>query len=663
MLTDQSRDQLLSWLDQRGVEEPKLEYEQDVQDQILIKEEKERVSAALPDSLAHFFEEKFMRFLSDDEVKEMQSALAVQYPDQSDQIRALMRLYGADGGRWDTFSLEEEAAQRLLMLYSSSEVQSALLCGGLEENLLAGAVRYYGRDSSPSAEDALPVVLREKLLEYSLFNFDKSDRDRALGIFLGKDVSLPVDLNERTGADHVLKVDEEGQILHIPREIGGVPVTDLCTFYGGIRRLCYGKDTLEFTVNQLPCEIKEVVIPSSVTNIWASFFDGFGDLESISVHSDNSNFSSSDGILLDKTESLLVRVPPARKTPFHLPESVIGIGEYAFEDCNAITQYSLPNHIKKIARCAFLDCENLQQIRIPDSVVNIQSDAFNGCRSLNHVELSRGIRKIEYDTFRFCSSLNSIEVPEGVTNFEWNASEGCGLKSVTLPSTLLSLDSSFYGCANLQEILVRPENPNYCSRDGVLLSRDGTKLIQYPTGRKGEAVFPAGVSSIEDDAFAGCRGLTEVIIPDGVTNIGRWAFQMCSELERVVIPFSVTSIGPSVFSDCPSLTEIELPPGVDIEDELFCYNSNLVHVALSDGLLRIGEAAFAECVSLPEITIPQTVESIDDLAFASCASLTAVYFQGDVPTFGKTCSETRTSSRCIACRKLKAGRSRLTGGL
>ncbi|NLX24781.1 MAG: leucine-rich repeat domain-containing protein [Lentisphaerae bacterium] len=635
VLDDDSRDLLLSWLDQRGVKGPKQEYEQDVQDQIRMKEERERISEALPASLVRFFEEESRRPLPADKVNEMRVALAEQYSDQTDQIRALLGLYGAVGGHWGVSYFEEEAAQRLLLLYSLAEVQSALLCGDLEENQLAGAVRYYGRDSSPSAVDALPLVLREQLLAYSLYNFSGPDRDRALGMFLGRGVSLPVNFNKRTGADHILTIDEEHQSLFIPEEIEGIPVTELSTFYGGIMQLSYKEHTLEFAVSQLPCEITKLIIPSSVTNIEASFFDSFDDLESVVVHSNNLNYSSMDGVLLEKEMTLLVRVPPRKKMPIHLPESVTTIGEYAFEGCNAITHYSVPNHVKRIASGAFFECQNMREILIPNSVVEIENTVFCGCSSLNCVVLPNSIGVIEPDTFRFCSSLTSIEIPEGVTNLGWCAFEESGLETVTLPSTLLSLDSSFYGCTNLQDILVRPENPNFCSRDGVLLSRDGTKLIQYPTGRKGEAVFPAGVSSLEIHAFWGCRGLTEVIIPDGVTNIGWRAFQMCSELESVFIPSSVTSIGHNAFSDCPSLTEIELPSGVDIEHEVFCSDSNLVHVALSDGLSRIGDFAFAECVNLREITIPKTVESIGELAFADCASLRAVYFQGAVPTFGE----------------------------
>lgn len=58
------------------------------------------------------------------------------------------------------------------------------------------------------------------------------------------------------------------------------------------------------------------------------------------------------------------------------------------------------------------------------------------------------------------------------------------------------------------------------------------------------------VTSIGDDAFHDCSGLTSVTIPNSITKIGGHAFYRCSGLTSVTIPNSVTSIEESAFCGC-----------------------------------------------------------------------------------------------------------------
>ena len=87
------------------------------------------------------------------------------------------------------------------------------------------------------------------------------------------------------------------------------------------------------------------------------------------------------------------------------------------------------------------------------------------------------------------------------------------------------------------------------------------------------------VTSIGDEAFCDCDGLTSVTIPNSVESIWGKAFYDCSGLTSVTIPNSVTSIGINAFGGCYGLTS----------------------VTIGSGVTSIGSAAFANCAELLDV--------------------------------------------------------------
>lgn len=128
---------------------------------------------------------------------------------------------------------------------------------------------------------------------------------------------------------------------------------------------------------------------------------------------------------------------------------------------------------------------------------------------------------------------------------------------VVIPDALPYIDDNWFSdYRDLTAIEVRSGNPNYASIDGVLFTKDMKKLMAYPAGKQGSYDIPHGVTTIAEDAFRGCTGLTSVIIPESVKSIDSYAFSDCTGLTSVTIPASVKSIKKSAFSDCTSLKDV-----------------------------------------------------------------------------------------------------------
>ena len=200
--------------------------------------------------------------------------------------------------------------------------------------------------------------------------------------------------------------------------------------------------------------LTSITIPSSVTNIGNSIFAGCKCLNQINVDNENPNYSSLDGILYNKSKSLLLSC--VNKEKVIIPNSVTSIESGAFYGCTSLKSITIPNSVTSIGDRAFCECTSLTSITIPKGVTSIGEDAFNGCTSLTSITIPNSVTSIGDYAFYECTSLTSITIPNSVTSIGREAFEYCtSLKSITIPNSVTSIESgAFCECTSLKSITI-----------------------------------------------------------------------------------------------------------------------------------------------------------------------------------------------------------------
>lgn len=135
---------------------------------------------------------------------------------------------------------------------------------------------------------------------------------------------------------------------------------------------------------------------------------------------------------------------------------------------------------------------------------------------------------------------------EGVQSLSESTFYGCGIRSVSIPSTVTAIPNwTFQDCKYLEHV-------NW--HDGI--TSIGEAAFNRCTSLRNIRI-PAGVTSIADDTFYGCTSLHSVGFHDNITRIGVNAFDKCYALtleetnqdNPYNLPVSLTTLGECAFQN------------------------------------------------------------------------------------------------------------------
>ena len=272
-------------------------------------------------------------------------------------------------------------------------------------------------------------------------------------------------------------------------------------------------------------------------------------------------------------------------------------------ELDGATSVAIPDGVTGIGEDAFANLAELESVTIPASVVDIYPYAFDRCSELKSFTVASGNKNykasasgllLTKDGKRLVRGVNgAVTIPDGVEVVGNSAFYGFGnLTSVAIPASVTEIEGYAFGdCSGLKSFTVASGNQNYKAANGLLLTKDGKRLV---CGVNGAVTIPAGVMTICDDAFYSLDALTSVTIPASVTQIGGYAFAYCDGLKSVTIPNGVTVIGYGAFDECAGLTSVTIAASVtQIRNYAFSYCYGLKTVTFAGDCPDCGDAVYS----------------------------------------------------------------------
>lgn len=423
------------------------------------------------------------------------------------------------------------------------------------------------------------------------------------------------------------------------------------------------------------------VLPASVDAMNGSTFVDAANLTQFEVPSSSKHYSTVDGVLVSKDQSILIAYPRGRKDKKYsvygsirqinqwaftkckashitLPENLQELEPGAFFNCPNLVQITLPQGLTAISERCFLSCEKLKKVSLPESIESIGIAAFLNCKELEEINLPDKITRIEKGTFASCASLTHIELPEELESIGDQAFANCPqLSNITIPASVNSIgeeafSNTFVELGMLTSLLNNGENMSiimkgetppviakntfdpYCySKVDLIVPENTVENYRHTTGwMQFKSIISRPSDKKEKRAAIGFSNSNFIytIIGENKVELTKWEnrnekeLTISSQVTHKDVTYTITKIGESAFEDSAiEKIRIEAPIEV-IEKYAFANCYNLESIRLPKTLREIGIGVFGGCTSLKQVNLPSNLKELGIEAFAECHYLKAI---------------------------------------
>ena len=216
--------------------------------------------------------------------------------------------------------------------------------------------------------------------------------------------------------------------------------------------------------------------------------------------------------------------------------------------------------MERVESLSFLNHKELEQVVFTDNITEIGENAFNGCTSLTEVRLPQSLKVIGRNAFSGCSSLERADLTPNIDTIGSGAFRSTGLKTVTIPKSVKSIDGAVYDYLSLESFIIED------GENELTLGVD----YKHPICKSGsiDSVYIGRNLTNPTYLLGECRVVRKIEVGEMVAEIetllGSDIYSCRKTLKYVGLPSTLVKLGDAVFSGCYNIDSIhiaaKLPP-------------------------------------------------------------------------------------------------------
>ena len=284
--------------------------------------------------------------------------------------------------------------------------------------------------------------------------------------------------------------------------------------------------------------LTSIVIPDSVTSIGRYAFYDCDALINFTVSVDNPNYSSLNGVLFDKDKTELLQYP-AQKTDavFTIPDSVVSIDAGALSTCDNLQSINVSSNNTMFSShdgvlfnkdattlIRYPSAKADKSYVVPESVTYLEEYSFYFCDQLECLTISENVERITTGSGR-----NAFHGNTALTKLIWNAKK-CyfGSEDDILDPESPDYSPELAGENSPLAIYMGGEDDGFASVKEIVFGNEVTYIpVSLMAHNKNITTvnIPDSVKTIQACAFVRCSNLSSITFGSGLERIGSSAFE------------------------------------------------------------------------------------------------------------------------------------------